>query len=320
MLLGHVTYDDRTLSMHEAADQAHAEVPAIARASLPAALDKGQSVRLFDAWKRPEVVADAGIAFDRIHQLTGSCVWAGGTNALFSTIAAQRVAGVSPTKAFIPFTLHNYADSRRRAGMTRQGDGSMGSTFAASLHALGVRDWARTGASLPTWSDGDGISVAGSSVEYAWSVTTVAGYQDVVNVAAEHKLGSAAACESTADIQAAIVNGYGVSFACDRYIGNASVQGGGGTAYLRGRWDTNGGHQQSIHAVWSHPTDGLLFWAQNNWPGSTYPRDPAGGPVCGCWVREADVAAAMGYHGEVYAFSALDWFPAQPAVIDWASI
>ena len=138
-----------------------------------------------------------------------------------------------------------------------------------------------------------------------------------------HRVGSAGEQKSVEDARAAVLNGYPVTFACTNYIGHASVQGSGDSACVVGRWDTYGPHQQSVHAVWDHPTLGPLYWGQNNWPEQVYPRDPAGGPPCGCWVKEADVAAAMRLDAEVFALSHLNWFPSQPdvpAVLDWASI
>lgn len=243
-----------------------------------------------------------------------NCVWAGGTNGVFSTIAAQRVAGESPTKAFLPFTLHNYALSRHYMGDDSQGEGSMGSTFAKSLREDGIRDWV-SGAGLPAYTHEDGISVT-SREEMAWSSVRNGAIQGVLQVSKAHLFGNAAECKTVQDVKAMVLNGYGVTFACNLYVGNASVEGQGENACVIGYWDHNGGHQQSIHAYWEHPDFGPLYWAQNNWPGDTYPRDPAGGPVCGCWVREAKVEAAMRQDGEVYGLSHLDWFPANPRVLD----
>jgi hypothetical protein len=318
--LGWISPADRTPDQHDAHIRAQATVPPLARFALPMpALQAGQAVRLFDFWKHPDVVADVGFVFDRFHQLTGSCVNCGGANGLFSTIAAQRVAAVNPTKAFLPFTWHNYAMSRHYMGDDGQGEGSLGSTFAKSLSQDGIRDWPKSGAGLPSWTDQDGISIT-SRDEMTWSSYRNPALQVVLAAAKDHKVASAAQCSSAADIRAAILNGYGVTFACNNYIGHASVQGSGADACVVGYWDGRGGHQQSLHAVWDHPSLGPLYWAQNNWPGSTYPADPAGGPVCGCWVTEAHVEAAMRLDGEVYALSNLAWFPATPAVLDWSTL
>jgi hypothetical protein len=319
--LGFITVADRTQPQHDAHAAALAGMAPLAQYALPVPqLAPGQKVCLYDAWKAPEVVADVGFVFDRIHQLTGSCVWAGGTNALFSTIAMQRLVADNPTTTFLPFTLHNYALSRHYMGDDGQGEGSMGSTFAKSLGGDGVRDWPKDGSDgLPQYSHEDGISVTERD-EMRWSSVRNSQVDQVLTTSRQHLVGSAAPCSSAGDIRAAILNGYGVSFACNNYIGDAHVQGEGENACVVGYWNGRGGHQQSVHAFWEHPTLGPLYWAQNNWPGNTYPKDPAGGPVCGCWVTEAHVEQAMRLDGEVFALSHLAWFPAQPRVLDWGKL
>ncbi len=314
-LLGFIRKKDRTQAHHDAHYKAEMTMYARAIQGLPVAtLSKGQAIRLFDAWGNPDVVKDVGLTFNRIHQLTGSCVWAGGTNAVFSTIAAQRLAATNPTKAFLPFTLQNYAMSRHYMGDDGQGEGSLGSTFAQSLAQDGITEWTPGTNDIPSFTQPDGIEVT-SSVEMSWSSYRDPDVAKVVAVSKAHLFGSTAVCKTTQDIAAAITNGYGVSFACDNYIGDASIQGSGDEACVMGYWNGRGGHQQSIHAVWEHPSFGRLFWAQNNWDGSTYPKDPAGGPICGCWVTEAHVQSAIdNLDAEVYALSHLAWFPAQPLV------
>lgn len=300
--------------IHAAAMQGHVKF------SLPLKqLAAGEKVRLFEFWSHPDVLADVGKPFARKHQLTGSCVEAGGFNAVVTTICAQRVAGDNPTKAFVPFTMHNYAMSRHYFGDDGEGEGSMGSTFAQSLRQDGIRDWPQqSGDELPefTYSLEDGFKLT-EREELKWSSYRNPDVAKVLAVSKEHLFGTTAECKTVEDIQAMIQNGYGVTFACNNYIGNARAEGSGANACVIGYWDGSGGHQQSIHAVWNHPQFGMLYWAQNNWDAGTYPRDPAGGPVCGCWVREEKVKAAMRLDSEVFGLSHLNWFPAQPRVIDW---
>jgi hypothetical protein len=313
-LLGFIRPQDRTPAQETAHNLA---VGMMARFTLPVpTLAKGQKLCLFDFWKHPKVVADVGFVFDRFHQLTGSCVGAGGGNGLFSTIASQRVAASSPTKAFLPFWLSAYGMSRHYMGDDGQGEGSMGSTFAKALTLDGIRDWPSGKDSLPSWSDDDGVTVT-SGVEMKWSSYRNGDLQTVLQASRQHLVGAAAECKSAQDIKAMLLNGYGVTFACNNYIGHGSVKGSGDSAYVTGYWDGGGGHQQSLHAYWEHPTDGPLYWAQNNWPGSTYPKDPAGGPICGVWVTEANVERALRLDAEVYGLSHLSWFPAQPDLLDY---
>lgn len=253
-----------------------------------------------------------------VWQKTGSCVWAGGHCALQSTIAAQRVAATNPTKAFMPFTLHNYAASRHRFGDDSQGEGSMGSTFFASLDEDGVAEWRPGTLGMPQFNHADSAVGVTRNDELAWSSWRNHDVQSVLQTTKANTIASMGECKYVSDARSMLVNGYGVTFACNNYIGNARVEGSGADACLIGYWDSYGPHQQSLHAVWEHPNFGPLYWAQNNWPSNTYPRDPAGGPVCGCWVREAKVESAMrNLDSEVFGLSHLDWFPAQPKLLDW---
>jgi hypothetical protein len=319
-LLGWIPPQDRTPAMQRANDEAMAFVTPVARHTLPIPkLEAGQSIRLWDLWGKPEVVKDAGVKFTRIFQQTGSCVWAGGTVALMSTIAAQRCGGAQKTKAFVPFTLQNYAYGRHLMGDDGQGEGCMGAGFARALVEKGVTEWKNDGTlGMPRFQYGEksGIQISRSD-ELKWSSIRNPQYKPVVEESDDHLLGAATEARDVAGIRALISNGYGVSFACLNYIGNARIQGSGDNACVIGKWNTYGPHQQSIHAVWEHPQFGPLYWSQNNWPEGTYPDDPAGGPECGCWVKEDDVADAMRKQGEVFGFSNLNWFPAAPELIDW---
>src|SRR5437868_1450207 len=109
--LGWVSPADRTATQD--AVHAAAEAKMLPRMGLPVpTLQPGESVRLFDAWKHPDVVADIGFVFPRFHQLTGSCVGAGGGQALFTLGAVQRLLSDNPTKAFVPFWPYNYGKCR----------------------------------------------------------------------------------------------------------------------------------------------------------------------------------------------------------------
>jgi hypothetical protein len=312
--LGWIEPIKRNLAQQSADSAAKAGLTARFALPIPA-LAKGQRIALFDAWKHPDVVADVGFVFTRFHQFTGSCVKCGGTNALFSTIAMQRLASDAPTKAFMPFAWHNYAMSRHYFGDDGQGEGSLGSTFFKSLGVDGVRDWpVPAPAGMPNYKQGDGIEIT-SKEEMAWSSIRNPNIKAVLEVSKPNIISASGECKTVGDIRAMVSNGYGVSFACNNYIGNGKIKGTGENARVMGKWDGRGGHQQSIHAVEEHPDFGPIYLALNNWPSSTYPILP-NQPVCSVWVLEKDVEAAMRLDGEVYGLSHLNWFPAQPKVAE----
>lgn len=311
--LGFITKDERTPT--QAMNHALAE-ERMPRFAIPPtrSLSKGEKVMLTKAWADPGVVSQVGFVFPRFHQLTGSCVGAGGGQALFTLIAIQALLTDGATMAMIPWWPFSYGKSRLRMGDHGQGEGSLGSTFAEAIVKDGVV--AATEQGLPQFKNEDGL-VLTETLEMQWSdgdSDTVMRYD---TIAKTHPMGAAAPCNTVADIHASIINGYPCSFACNNYIGNASIVGEGEDACVVGKWNGRGGHQQSVHAIWEHPNLGPLYGVMNNWPGSTYPKDPAGFPICGCWVKETDVTAAMHMGGEVYAFSHLSWFPAQPKVLDF---
>lgn len=318
--LGFITPIERTNEQENAHFAARASDAFVRHALVPRTLSPGQSVRLFDLFNDPDVLADVGFKYTRWHQLTGSCVKAGAFNAATCTIAGQRVAGENPTKAFMPFLWHNYAMSRHYYGADGEGEGSMGSTMAKSLKEDGIRDYPVDRADiLPDYSYDmeDGFKIT-SGQEYDWSSYRNPNVAKVLQVSKAHLFGSCTEAERPQDVLALIQNGYGVTFACNNYIGSARVQGSGDSAVLLGKLDTRGGHQTAFTAVWNHPQLGMLYMNQGSWPASSYPRDPAGAPTCGVWMLEKDVESAMrNLDAEVYGIGSLDYFPAQPKIIDW---
>lgn len=311
--LGFITKKERTNDQHDAHALAESSM---ARFTLPYKEPQAnEKVMLSDFWHAPEVVADAGYNFDRspFHQLTGSCVGAGGGNALFSLIAVQRMIADQPTKAILPFWPFMYGRCRANEGDRGQGEGAMGSSFADTCVKEGVLD---VDDCSQKFTQDDGL-VLTERLEMQWSdgnSSLVTGYSDK---ARKFPLGSAAPIQDVQGIVTAVRNGYPGSFACDNYIGNASVTGSGANAAICGRWNGNGGHQQWFFGYWNNPDLGLLIAVGNNWPRDTYPQDPAGLPLVTCWVKEKDVTAAFRLDAEVYAFSHLTYFPAQSKVLDW---
>jgi len=316
--LGFIPSKDRTPEQQKAHEEAMRHLSAHFALPIPT-LAKGESLKLTDFHNDPRVIADrGGVKFTRIHQWSGSCVWAGGTNGFAATIAAARCSN-DPIVGIIPFTLHNYAMSRHDIGWDSQGDGSLGSTFFKSLGRDGVTVWEPGNAKLPKFRDrgDDGIDVSGESIEYAWSSVRLPAVKEVLAVSKDHLMLSGAQCKTVQDIRAMNLNGYGVSFACDRMIWNGAVKGSGDKARVMGKWDRSGGHQQYIVGFEEHVDFGPIYLTGNNWPKGTYPITPSQ-PVCFVWVTEADVETAMrNYDSEVFGLGRPNGFPAQPELLNW---
>ena len=312
--LGFIRKQDRTPAQHAAALLAESTMAAINAADLLKHVPTtGVCLRLSDAWSDPLVVADIGLAFPRYRQLTGSCVGAGGGNALMTLIGVQRKLAANPTVAFLPFWPFDYGKCRQEEGDRGQGEGAMGSSFAASVVNDGVL--AATQPGLPPFANNDGLILTSALEMQSSAGATIPAVYTVA--AKQFPMGSTAPLKNVQDIKAAILNGYPGSFACDNYIGSANIQGSGANARTVGFWNGRGGHQQYFIAYEDNPELGPLYGIGNNWAGDTYPADPGGLPICCCWVKEVDVTRAFGYDSEVYAFSHLKYLPAQPAVLNW---
>jgi hypothetical protein len=274
----------------------------------PVGADPGPLVNLLDLWSHPQVMAALGFAFPGIHQITGSCVGAGGGNVLFSLIGVEVIRLNDPEEIAIPFWLFTYGKSREELGERSEGEGSLGSTFALAARKWGVLDQRADGLPQPEKQDG---FVWGESVEMKWS-NGLAIDQKWIPEGAKNLVKSTAEIKSSAQARDAIRNYYPVTFANNNFCepNNARVQG-SSAPVLVGDLDARGGHQTSLQAVWDHPELGVLFWYQNQW-GNAYKGDPATGRKDGCWIKAATVDKAIrSLDAEVYAFSQFDGFPAQ---------
>jgi hypothetical protein len=308
--LGLILPSERTQEQADAHERAMAAMP---RFAIDYAAPAGPvKVILTDFLKAPEVVTDIGFEFNGFRQLTGSCVGVSAGNAITTLSAIQRMIADNPTKALAVFWGFPYGRTRFNEGDRGQGEGAVDSIMGATLHKEGVFDIGQPG--LPTFDTSDGLALP-SRTELQWSD---GGRIDPKwgEIAKQFPVGTVAPLASVADIKAAIINGYPVLDGCDNYIGTGRMKG----DYAVGRYDGRGGHSTCYIAYWDHPTDGPLYGYWNQWAASTYPRDPAGLPRCAVWVPEAEVAKLFrtgGDRGETMALSHLNYFPAQPKVLDW---
>ncbi len=317
-LLGYIEPVLRTPEQHQAHAQA---VTRMLRFSLPpATVPKGTKVMLTDFWKDPEVVTDVGYEFNGFHQFSGSCVGVSTGNAIFTLGAVQRNLTSGATKAFVPFWPYNYGLCRLEGGQRGQGEGAVTSLMTRVLPG-GVLDLSPSG--LPEYKRGsDGIEIT-KQQEFQWSdgsrIPT-----ELHKIADQFPVKSVAILNSTDDIMTSIVNGYPVLNGCEMYCGNGSIKGSGADACVMGQHDARGGHATCFLGYWNNVTFGDLFLYSNQWPTSTYPKDPAGGGRCCVWMTRAAVDRVFsqygGGDGETMALSHLQYFPAQPGVLDYTQM
>jgi hypothetical protein len=314
-LLGFITRTQRNAIQWAA----HADAVATFYPSLPTHLftDPGGPVKvvLTDFWKDPAVVADVGFEFTGFRQLTGSCVGVSTGNAVFTLAAVQRKLSQLPTKAFLPWWPYDYGTCRLNEGDRGQGEGAIDSVMAQTIIQNGVLPYDQA-TGLPNFDRSDGLALT-SSQEMTYSDGAASVNTQWASVAKKFPVGSAAVCSSTADIKAAILNGYPVLDGCDDYIGGGTLQG----DVALGKYDGRGGHSTCYLGYWDHPVHGPIFLYSNQWQGNTYPQDSSGKGRCCVWSKESDAARLFslgGGGGETVALSHLTYFPAQPQLIDFS--
>ncbi len=315
--LGHFGYikpSDRTQNQMDAHIAAVSSMP---RFSVPGYVEPAGPVKIMltDYWKHPLVVADIGMPFIGIHQVTGSCVAASEGDVLCTVGCVQRVVSDTPTKAFIPWWLFPYGLCRQAEGDRGEGEGAIDSVMGQTLKKYGIFDINAPG--LPPLKKDDGIYTT-KQVEMTWSSARNIS-QDFISLAAKFPLGTAAPMTGPADVKKAITSGYGILYGCDMFVSRGEIKGEGENAYVRGVYDHSGGHSTGWLGYWDHPNDGPLYLYSNQWPTDTYPTDPAGAGRCCVWIPESEVQKAFDDYGsgggEAMALSNVNYFPAQPAVI-----
>lgn len=307
---GWITYEERTPEQNNVHGDILAAMPKFAIKGVTK--NDAKKIVLNLVWSHPMVVKDLGFVFKRIHQATGSCVGAGGGNALFTVMASEVIRLGDPELICVPGWLYTYGKSRQRAGMRGRGDGSMGSTWAEAIVKDGIVDATEQG--MPEFENADGLEWS-SSDEYRWS-DGAAAPAHIVEEAKKHIIKSAAPINSVEEMEAAIRNGYPLTWACSRNVGSASIRGSKFPTVV-GTFNGRGGHQTSIQGLWEHPELGLMFKNQNNWPKSSYPQDPdKDATECANWHPADDFKAYFrSGDAECYALSQFDGFPAQE--ISW---
>jgi hypothetical protein len=267
-------------------------------------------VNLTELWKHPTVVEANGSEFTGVHQITGSCVGAGGGNAWFTLACVEAVRVGDPELPKVPFWLLPYGRSRYYLGSKTPGEGSTGTTFARAAREDGVIPADTSG--LPTFTRDDGW-VWGRSAELKWSDGDSSDTMALLPKSRLHLVKTTAQCRNGDDVREAIVNGYPVTCASMYAHNGGKVQGDPACllASRQGSWS----HQMSILAWWLHPQHGELFWLHNQWGLRAHGICPTGMPRGGVWIKKSDVDWIC--RDEVYAFSQFQGFPAPEKPISW---
>lgn len=300
---GYIPQAHRSDAQHEAVADSIAAMPRFGIVGAQAEVDR---VCIFELWKHPDVVAALGFEFTGTHQLTGSCVGAGGGNALFSIAAVEVIRLKEPEKIIVPFWLLPYGRSRYYLGDSGQGEGSTGSTFAKAAHDDGVIPADAPG--LPSFTHDDGL-IWGERAEMSWSDGDAQQTMDRLPESRKHLVQTTAQCRDADAVREALCNYYPVTCASNYAHDGGKVQ--GNPPVLVGRHSGSWSHQMSMHGWWKHPELGELFYLMNQWGLDAHGTDPSGAPRGGVWITKADVDWICRDEGEVFAFSQFQGFPAQ---------
>lgn len=315
-LLGWIPFEERTQEQNDAHEAAVRRMTTFALKDPTAGPVK---IILTDSWRHPDVVADIGREFTGFRQLTGSCCGASGGNAEATLGFLQRIMATNPTKAFIPWWPYTYGRTRYNEGDRGQGEGAVVSIWGKTAQqegSFGIDEIEGE----PVYDAQDGLALS-QHVEYQWSDGGRGPAAQCVELGKKHTIGGVAPLQDPAGIKTAIVSGYPVHTGHPLYVGHGRVVERPGGAYVSGHFDGRGGHATCFLAYWDHPDDGPLFGYSNQWDATTYERDPAGLARCMVWVPEHEVETMFGRFGsEVQAYSHLNYFPAQPRILDFSTI
>lgn len=318
--LGYIPADKRNRAQHETHDRCMAAMPQQFR--LTGAIgDKPEYLNYMELWKHDRVKKALGAEFTGVYQKTGSCVGAGGGNALMSLVCTEVLIVKEQEEIVLPFWLYPYGKSRELIGEQTEGEGSFGSAFAEACKQFGVFGNLEEGLPKPSTSDG---YVWGEREEMRWS-NGRAVPPKWVDLGKTKLVRTTAPLRSVEQVIESLTNGYLVTCAFNNYCGprGARVQGTGDDACVIGTLDTYGPHQTSYQAYWKHPKFGELLWNENQWSRTTYPRCPRVGRGTGVWQRAEEVDEAIrnrSMNAELFSLSAYDGYPARTIKIDWSQL
>ncbi len=300
-LFGWIPPAVRTPEMHEAHQQAVAEMPAFKIVGKSNANSDAKRVALWDCSR----AVNNGKHFMVFHQITGSCVGNGGGQATWYLAAADVVQRGDRETPSLPFYLLPYGRSRFYAGMRGRGDGSMGSTFAKAISTDGILSADTPG--LPQHEDDGGITW-GQAKELEWS-DGAAISQDWLQKAKSFLVKTTAQCPNADAVREAVCNYYSCTLASD-WGGRMQCQTAGNPAVLLNEHADSWSHQMSCHGWQEHPSLGELFYILNSWGPNAHGTPPDDAPPGGFWIKKQDMEYICRQE-EVFAFSQWDGFPGQ---------
>ena len=241
------------------------------------------------------------------YQSTGSCVRAGGHNAIITTNQFEIAVNGEAEEFHEFFTLYSYEVSRWLGGMNSRGDGSFGSTFFKAVVEYGMPRSDYEG--LPKPRDQQGWRYFPESVEYDWSYNPKF-RKEWADEAEEHKVipvKSFGQISSMEELDAALTNGYAVTWASN--YGSSDIREKDGL--MVARRNTSWAHQRFCDAVVKR--NGTKYYRfPNSWGPDAHPKPVFDCPAGGFWQTAKEVADDLREpYTEVFAISGVQGVPAR---------
>lgn len=262
-------------------------------------------------WKFPQQL-NGGKHIPYNWQLTGSCVNGGGNNALSVADAIQVIREGEAGSWHIPWTLTSYGGGRKMAfNDDSEGEGSTGDAMAMALRDIGYTSIeeaaAIQGVPTPKLFDSAYCYTAQDELRFSAYHNSSQALRDACK---KHnitftKLTSLDECErSIRRCEPFTIAGNWGSRMRMQYKGT------GPERVLFGDYASSWEHQQSVHAVWLHPSFGRLWYVMNQWyqvvNGIALPVHGAPAndePPGGYWVDDSMIQHQLNYrYGELRGY------------------
>lgn len=303
-LFGWIPFDERTKQQNEIHEKLVGEMP---RFSIRGSFSLTE--RRYCLWKSAQKVL--GRFHNYNHQLTGSCVGAGGGNML-KTLMTVEIANGDPEEFLEPWWPYTYGMSRILAGMRGQGEGSLGSTWAKAMTEYGSFQIDPPGyQDLPDYRNVNNWLQLTRNIELEWSAGDRI-KEEWKSLGKKHLARTVAQMHDSNNCLDSLANGYPLTLASN--FGTRTIRPQGNPQVNLAEWNGRWPHQMFCDEAWDHPTLGLIFRIGNNWGSEAHPSPISGEPPGGFYIRASDMDKIC--RSEVYSFSAYDGFPARK--LDWS--
>lgn len=308
---GWIPPDERTAVMRAAGAKAEMELP---RFTIRGRFQANR--RRYPLWMAGKALTGKFLRYN--WQQTGSCVGAGGDNALKTLMALEILLGGDLEAMVDVWWLFAYGRSRFHGGIRGRGEGSFGPAWIKAVTIDGFFQDDGAGGKLPDFQVKQGWLVLPASVEMEWSDGARIG-EEWLGRGRMHLLRTGARMKDKHDCYEAIINNYPLVQASSFGFRSTTVKGSRFPIRVA-TWNGTWHHQTYLDEAWDHPELGGVYYRWgNNWGPDAHGAPTGDEPPGGVYVHE-DTLDSMCKNGEVYALSGADGFPAQEDALDFSEL